>query len=141
MKSCKPFYRVTKLPLYDGIELHLVVANTLLEGVTYLDKRCPLDGKSLSTNNDMEHMVAFFVWTDDLKGYLVFSRARPVTVNVITHEVFHAMMRFMHFLEEEFSLDHQEPFAYLCGWINEWVFEQIIAEHKSRRASTKALSV
>lgn len=55
-------------------------------------------------------------------GVLVrFPNAKAMTTKVIAHEATHIAVGIFDYIEAPIDIRHQEPFAYLCGWIAECI--------------------
>lgn len=48
-----------------------------------------------------------------------------LTHNTIAHEIFHCVHGIMERTGDKFTAEHHEPYAYLQGWIAEWVYSQL----------------
>lgn len=59
----------------------------------------------------------------------IFLLENNLTPNVISHEIFHAVHFIMQSIGEAFDIEHQEPHAYLCGYITEWVYKILAKEN------------
>lgn len=55
-------------------------------------------------------------------GVLVrFPNTKAMTTKVIAHEAAHIAVGIFDYIEAPIDIRHQEPFAYLCGWIAECI--------------------
>ena len=52
--------------------------------------------------------------------------SRPLITHLhIAHEVFHCTMRMMDTADDYFDLEHQESYAYLCGYLHDRIYNLI----------------
>lgn len=61
----------------------------------------------------------------DVKGGVLvrFADRKAMTTEIIAHEAAHIAMGIFDYIEAPVDIRHQEPFAYLCGWIAKCIDE------------------
>jgi len=66
------------------------------------------------------------------RGVLILYRDfESLDANAITHEAVHAGIYMFSHIGESINKAHQEPFAYLCGWIAKCIEE--VKQHKNKK--------
>ena len=61
----------------------------------------------------------------DVKGGVLvrFPNHKAITAETVTHEAAHIAVGIFDYIEAPIDIRHQEPFAYLCGWIAKCIDE------------------
>lgn len=73
----------------------------------------------------------------DVKGGVLvrFQNPKAMTIDTITHEAAHIAVGIFDYIEAPIDIQHQEPFAYLCGWIAKCIQE--VKQHKNKSNAVK----
>lgn len=115
----------TEIPIYPA-KLKLVVAASI-EAARY-DFR---DVFGQSTSENYNGMCAYLG-----PNFGLFFAADRLTHKTIAHEIFHATGRIMERCGCKLTPENHEPYAYLCGWITNWVYAELKAKGLKLRKST-----
>lgn len=65
------------------------------------------------------------VWFNHTAAVALMISRDSLTHEVINHEIYHATHRIAEFAGVKHSFDNDEPFAYLCGYISEFVYGKL----------------
>lgn len=108
----RPFVSRLPIPMYRTT-LVLSVGKTAEAGSKRIKKNFPHDcteyeGLTVSKDGD----VAVILGIDRM------------SLNTLVHEVFHATHAIMERCEP-LDRGHHEPYAYLCGWLADWVASEV----------------
>lgn len=111
--------KIHLIPIYDA-ELEVVVTSSM-EGSQKNKNRLARLG-----NDDNIVGGRGLMWCSATETRMaILMRSNSVTHETIAHEVFHATHRLMHFTNTKFSIVHDEPFAYLCGYIADLIYQDL----------------
>lgn len=112
-------HRKVTIPIYD-CDFHLVVARDVVKAAKEMTKMFP------NQVDDTDGFVAAAFRNASTNTFgAFFSTGRSLCHDIIAHELFHITMRVMRHIDDRFHIDNSEPYAYLNGWLHDWVYKQL----------------
>jgi hypothetical protein len=109
-----PFSIKTTVPLYKD-KLYLVVAKDPVEKFKKMQK-------SIFKELEVDSFYALSCYVRDTHAiFLPFG----VDFNTVVHECFHTTMHLLHYRVAPFDINNHENYAYLHGWLVDWVVGQL----------------
>jgi hypothetical protein len=112
----KELTRETAIPLY-GFHFILSVSRDIHKSIS---KYSHLFGDDIP-----EDVCAGGMCVSSDGAFALFFDIEYLNHGVIAHEIFHACHDILRFTGEEYHEENQEPYAYLCQWITDWVYKNI----------------
>ena len=119
MRTRHPIVRKTRVPLYDSLELALVVADDLMVGAREVASWINPE------DHGIEESDVCLANTDDHGKFVIIFKRGELTHDAIGHEIAHCAGYMMKFLGIKYDPDNDEPFAYLIGWLSDFVYRNI----------------
>lgn len=106
----KDFCIKTTVPLYKDT-LYLIVAEDPVSKFKKMQK-------SIFKELEIDSFHALSCYYRDKHGIFL---PLDVEFDTVIHECFHTTMHLLHYRNVSFDINNHEPFAYLHGWISNWV--------------------
>jgi hypothetical protein len=111
----KPLLRSVYVPIY-GCRLYLSISDD-----AHVARR-KLAGTFGESKDDEWHALCDF--NGPYAGIFFFRDT--LTHGTLAHEIFHATIGIIVSKGDTFGRDNEESFAYLNGWITDWVYRQLL---------------
>lgn len=65
---------------------------------------------------------------DEGNNYAIYFNYSHLDHGTIAHEIFHLTHRIFDSISGKFDINNQEPLAYLCEWLTDWVYAELEKE-------------
>ena len=123
IKVLRPFKKKIIVPIYDA-DLWLIVTDDIVKDRNKMDH---LFGKGLIAD-DYDALCSF----SGQNHFALFLKRAPLTLKILSHEVFHLTHRIMDWVSANFDAGHHEQGALLHGYLMDTIYRELQVQPKEK---------